>query len=64
MSAEALRAFTTEKINKEAAFFVDDLATAIEAPLDRLRYTQGFLAGLRRALELQQDAYKGLGSYG
>lgn len=61
MSAEALRAFTAEKVNKEAAFFVDDLTTAIEAPLDRLRYTQGFLAGLRRALELQQDAYMGMG---
>jgi hypothetical protein len=60
MSAEALRAFTTEKVNKEAALYVEDLLTRIEAPLDQLRYGQGFVAGLRRAIELQQEAYRGM----
>jgi hypothetical protein len=57
MSAEALRVFTAEKVNKEAGLYVEEILTSTEAPLDRIRYNQGFVAGLRRAVELQQEAY-------
>ena len=60
MSAEALRAFTIEKVNKEAALYVEDMLTRIEAPLDHMRFAQGYVAGLRRAIELQQEAYRGM----
>lgn len=61
MSAEALRGITAELVDKEAAGFLDALVNEIEAPLDRLRYCQGYLAGMHRALELQKEAYKRVG---
>lgn len=60
MSAEALRAFTVEKVNREAEMYVDELVELTEATLDRMRYSQGFIAGLKRAVELQSEAYKGM----
>lgn len=64
MSAEALRAFTHEKVNKEAEMYVEELIGQIDGPLERVRYNQGFIAGLRRAVELQNEAFKGLNTYG
>lgn len=64
MSAEALRAFTHEKVNKEAEMYVEELIGQIDGPLDRVRYNQGYVAGLRRAMELQDEAYKGMDGYG
>lgn len=63
MSAEALRAFTHEKVNKEAEMYVEELIGQIDGPLERVRYNQGFIAGLRRAVELQEEAFKGI-NYG
>jgi hypothetical protein len=60
MSAEALRAFTIDKVNKEASMFVEETMTGREMPLDAIRYNQGFVAGMRRAVELQQEAYRGM----
>ena len=60
MSAEALRAFTIDQVNKEAVLYVEDLVSSTDAPLDRLRYAQGFIAGLKRAIELQQEAWRGM----
>ena len=56
MSAEALRAFTHEKVNKEAEMYVEELIGQIDGTLDRVRYNQGYVAGLRRAMELQDEA--------
>lgn len=62
MSAEALRAFTIEKINKRANEHAEDLIGRADAPLDQMRYAQGVIRGLREAVELQNEAYKGMGA--
>ena len=60
MSAEALRMFTADRVNRELAMYVEELLTGTDVPLDRLRYAQGFVAGLKRAVEIQQEAWKGM----
>jgi hypothetical protein len=64
MSAEALRAFTAEKVNREAEMYVEETLLSPESSLDKLRYAQGFVAGLKRAIELQDAAYRGMDGYG
>ncbi len=62
MSAEALRAFTTEKVNTEIGDYARDLVEKSAAPLDEMRFAQGFIAGLKRGLELQNEAYRVMGA--
>jgi hypothetical protein len=64
VSAEALRAFTHEKVNKEAEMYVEEMLLSPDSSLDKMRYAQGFVAGLRRAVELQNEAFKGMDGYG
>lgn len=62
MSAEALRAFTREKIQARANEYAEDLIRQHEMPQDQMRYFQGVIAGLRESVELQDQAYKGMGA--
>lgn len=61
MSAEALRAFTAEKVRGKINEYAEELSEQTEWPVDRLRLNQGIIRGLREALDLQQEAYKGMG---
>lgn len=62
MSAEALRAYTIDRINKRIGEHAGDLIERADAPLEQMRYAQGMIAGLKEAVELQNEAYKGMGA--
>lgn len=61
MSAEALRAFTVEKVRAKIDEYAGELAEQTDWPVDKLRLNQGIIRGLREGLALQQEAYKGMG---
>lgn len=61
MSAEALQHHTVQKVRDRIEDYAGELCELADAPLDRLRFSQGVIAGLREALELQRAAYKEMG---
>jgi len=61
MSAHALKHLTQEKVGKLANEYAGYLVERSQDGLDQMRFNQGFIQGLRAALEQQEDAYKELG---
>lgn len=61
MSAELLRQITIERVNKEIAAEIEALVELHDQPLDMIRVAQGRIAGLKRAVEIQNESYKGMG---
>ena len=61
MSAMALRERTVEAVREMVDEAAERLATNYTDTLDYMRYTQGRIAGLREALELQAEAYRHIG---
>lgn len=61
MSAELLRQVTIERVNKEIAIEVEALVDLHDQPLDVIRVAQGRIAGMKRVIEIQNDAMRGLG---
>lgn len=61
MSAEALRAYTREKVQARINDYAEELSGQTEWTVDQMRLNQGIIRGMREALDLQQEAYKGMG---
>lgn len=61
MSAEALRAYTRDKVATRIGEYTEEAIAATDWPLDKIRLNQGIIRGMREALDLQQEAYKGMG---
>ena len=62
MSAEALRAFTEERIRRKINEYATDLSSRSTATLDEIRLVQGVIRGLTEAIDEQSDAYRNLGA--
>ena len=60
MAAELLRMVTIDRVNKRIGEYVEVLLGFHDRPLDEIRLMQGKIAGLREAVELQNEAYKGM----
>lgn len=60
MSAIGLRERTTEVVRRRVDELAEELADRLDS-LDQMRFTQGKIAGLREALELQAEAYRSIG---
>ena len=51
---------TVDKVNKRIDEYVEALLGFHDRPLDEIRLMQGKIAGLREAVELQTEAYRGM----
>lgn len=58
MSAELLRLVTVERVNKRIDEYVEELLGFHDRTLDEMRLTQGKVAGLREAIQIQADSYR------
>lgn len=62
MSAEALKAFTEDRIRRRVAEYSSDLMSRSNATLDDMRLVQGVIRGLNEAMDEQTEAYRNLGA--
>lgn len=62
MSAEALKAFTEDRIRRRVAEYASDLVSRSNATLDDMRLVQGVIRGLNEAMDEQTEAYRNLGA--
>ena len=60
MSAELLRQITIDRINKAIDEQVDYLTETHDQPLDAIRIAQGTIRGLKLAVQLQDQIYRGM----
>lgn len=60
MSAELLQQVTIDRINRAIDEQVYFLTETHDQPLDTIRIAQGTIRGLKMAVELQSEAYKGM----
>ena len=61
MSAHAMKAESERRLRKLVDEHAEALADRVTDDLGQMRFNQGVIAGLRMAIETQQDAYRHLG---
>lgn len=64
MSADLLRSRLEQDLTREANERAEILVDQRQAPLDEMRFNQGFIAGLRHAAQLLDERSKNLHANG